>query len=52
MISRRKALLQTAAHAALFGAAAAFVIVERAAAAQNVGSAKDVVNKAWGTPPD
>jgi len=52
MISRRKALLQTAAQAALIGAAAAFVIVEHASAAQKVGSAKDVVNQAWGTPPD
>jgi hypothetical protein len=52
MISRRKALLQTAAQAALIGAAAALVIVERAAAAQKVGSANDVVNHAWGTPPE
>src|SRR5215510_8690044 len=51
MISRRKALLQTAAQAALIGAAA-FVIVDRAVAAQKVGSAKDVVNHAWGTPPN
>jgi hypothetical protein len=52
MISRRKALLQTAAHAVLIGTAAAFVVVGRAIAAQKVGSAKDVVNQAWGTPPD
>jgi len=52
MISRRKALLQTAAHAALLGGMAAFGVVTRALAAERVGSAKDVVNQAWGTPPD
>lgn len=52
MISRRKALLQTAAHAALLGGLAAFGAVTHALAAERVGSAKDVVNKAWGTPPD
>lgn len=52
MISRRKALLQSAAYAALLGGLAVFGVVKRVLAAERVGSAKDVVNKAWGTPPD
>ncbi|HEY7689774.1 MAG TPA: FecR family protein [Dongiaceae bacterium] len=52
MISRRNMMLRTAVHAALFGGAAAFGLIKLAFAAEKVGSANDVVNQAWGTPPD
>jgi hypothetical protein len=52
MINRRTALLRTVAHAALLGAGATLGIVKLAAAAERVGSTADVVNEAWGTPPD
>ena len=51
MIARRNVLFRTVASAALFGGAAAFGLIKLAFAAEKVGSAQDVVNQAWGTPP-